>query len=177
MKTMHWFLAGLILIGSTNAAFAQDAAPEVSPSDRIVRSFADCTAIAAADARLQCFDKAAASLSTALANQEVRIVDRSDVRKTQRSLFGFALPSLRLFGGGDREEGFTEIRTTVASAHAVANNRAEIRLADESGAVWQTTDPVNFPPRPGAEIRIRKGAMGNYFIAVDGRTYRGTRLR
>ena len=109
--------------------------------------------------------------------------DRGSIRrtkKTRRSLFGLALPSIRLFGAGNddaEEQAFTEITSTVASAGAVANNRVEIRLADDADAVWRTTDPMNFPPRAGAAIRIRKGTMGTYFITVEGRTYRGARLR
>ena len=32
--------------------------------------------------------------------------------------------------------------------------------------MWQTTDPLLFPPRAGTKVRIRKGALGNYFIAI-----------
>jgi hypothetical protein len=110
----------------------------------------------------------------------VQIIDRADVRKARRSLFGFTLPRINLFGSGEGEPGveaFTEITTTVQSARPVANGRVEIRLADGNDAVWQTTEPMNFPPKAGAKIRIRKGALGNYFIAVDGRSYRGMRVR
>lgn len=175
---MAVIVAGAALIAGTQAA-AQDA------SDRVLRSFADCRAVADPGQRLACFDRAAAALASAVEKKDVRIVDRADVRKARRSLFGFALPNIDLFGGGKDDEAqakdedaFTEINTTVASASATgANGRVQIRLADDSGAVWQTTDPMNWPPKPGAKIRIRKGALGNYFIAVEGRSYRGQRVR
>jgi hypothetical protein len=178
MNATQRVFAGLLVIGAAGGASAQDPAQE-STADRVVRSFAGCRTIAAPDLRLSCFDKATAALEASIKAKDVRIVDRADVRKTRRSLFGLALPTIRLFGGGedDTEEAFTEIKSTVASARAVANNRVEIRLAEEGSAVWQTTDPMNFPPKSGAAIRIRKGTMGNYFIAVEGRTYRGMRLR
>jgi hypothetical protein len=174
MKAVWWVCAGSLLLGAADDASAQDSA-----ADRVVRSFADCRAIPPPEKRLQCFEKATAALEASIKTRDVRILDRSDVRKTRRSLFGLTLPPIRLFGGGDdtEEEAFTEIKSTVASTRAVANNRVEIRLADEDGATWQTTDPMNFPPRPGAAIRIRKGTMGNYFITVEGRTYRGARVR
>ena len=160
---------------------AAQASAQTGSSERVLRSFTDCRAIAAADARLACFDKAAASLEAAVRAKDVTIVDRQDLRKARRSLFGFTLPKIDLFGGKgrseDKSDDFTEINTSVASARPVANGRVEIRLADESEAVWQTTDPMNFPPRAGAKIRIRAGAMGNYFLFVDGRSYRGMRLR
>ena len=174
MKAACWVFAGLLLVGAPSDALAQDLA-----ADRVVRSFAECKAIPPPEKRLQCFEKAATALEASIKARDVRILDRSDIRKTRRSLFGLTLPPIRLFGAGDEaeEEVFTEIKSTVASTRAVANNRVEIRLADEDGATWQTTDPMNFPPRPGAAIRIRKGTMGNYFITVEGRTYRGARVR
>ncbi len=156
---------------------------QTGSSERVLRSFTDCRAIAAPDARLACFDKAAGALEAAVKAKDVTIVDRQDVRKARRSLFGFTLPKIDLFGGSgptrpdEKEDAFTELNTTVASARPAANGRVEIRLADESNAVWQTTDPMNFPPKPGDKIRIRQGTLGNYFLAVGGRSYRGMRLR
>ena len=167
--------AGAMMIaGSANAA-----EPDVA-GQRVLQSFAQCRALTDAEQRLACFDKAAAALEQAVKAKDVRIVDRTDVRKARRSLFGFTLPRIDLFGEPDadeQKEDFAEINTTVAAVKSLANNRVEIRLGDESGPVWVTTDPMPFPPKPGAKIRIRKGVMGNYFLNVDGKTYRGMRVR
>jgi len=176
MRATCWGAAGTLWLAT--AAMAAD--EPSSGADRVLRGFEACRRIAQPDARLDCFDKTAAALAQAVASKEVRIVDRADVRKARRSLFGFTLPNIDLFGGGrDKrdEDEFVEINSTVQSAREVANGRVEIRLADDSGAVWQTTDPMNFPPRPGAKIRIRKGALGNYFLNVGGASYRGMRVR
>lgn len=161
--------------------YAAPAIAQTGSSDRVLRSFQACRAIAEPTPRLACFEKATTDLETAVKTKEVTLVDRQDIRKAKRSLFGFTLPKIDLFGGNDRDEGeatsFTEINSTVASARSVANGRAEIRLADDNGAVWQTTDPMPFPPKAGAKIRIRQGSLGNYFLAVEGRSYRGMRLR
>ena len=161
------------------AAAAQQ--PSTSGAQRVLDGFAACRAIAASDARLACFDKASAALEQAVKAKDVRIVDRSDVQKARRSLFGLTLPGIGVLGGDDADEGereaFTEINTTVRSARAGPNGRAEIALADEGSPVWQTTDALNFPPRAGAKVRIRKGAMGGFFLNVDGRSYRAIRLR
>lgn len=156
------------------------AAQLVTTADRLLRTFDECRAISAPAAQLACFDRATAALSAAVKAKDVQIIDRADVRKARRSLFGFTLPRINLFGSGESERGdeeFAEIVTTVQSARAVANGRVEIRLADGNDALWQTTEPMNFPPKAGAKIRIRKGALGNYFLAVDGRSYRGMRIR
>jgi hypothetical protein len=154
------------------------------PGERVLQGLRDCKAIAGSEARLACFDKATAALEAAVDAKDVRIVDRQEIRKARRSLFGFTIPKVALFGGGDGDEqdakddedAFTEINTTVASARSVDNGRAEIRLVGED-AVWRTTDPLAWPPKAGAKIRIRKGTLGNYFIAVDGRSVRGMRVR
>ncbi len=159
------------------------AGAETGSSERVLRSLTACRALTAADAKLACFEQATATLEASVRSKEVTIVDRQDIRKAKRSLFGFTLPKIDLFGGtgkerdDDKADAFTELNTTVASARPVANGRVEIHLADESAAVWQTTEPMNFPPRAGDKIRIRQGTLGNYFLFVGGRSYRGTRLR
>jgi len=150
----------------------------------MLQSLSRCRAVAAADARLDCFDKATAALESAVQSKSVTILDQKDIRDARRSLFGFTLPRLGLFGAGQdrgsdeaKREDFDELNTTIASIRPIANGRIELRLADQD-AVWVTTDPMPFPPRAGAKIRIRKGAVGNYFLAIAGqRSVRGVRLR
>lgn len=160
---------------------APQAQAATDSSERVLRSLTQCRAIGDTAAKLACFEKATATLEASVKARDVTIVDRQDIRKAKRSLFGFTLPKIDLFGGTERDtdktDEFIEINTTVASARTSANGRAEIRLADEGDAVWQTTDPIAFLPRAGAKIRIRQGTLGNYFLFVDGRSYRGTRLR
>ena len=175
MTVFSAFVAAALAAGAASAA-------EPRSSDRVLRDFDNCRAISDAPARLACFEKTFDAFETAVKSKEVTIVDKADVRQAKRSLFGFTLPHIDMFAGGresdaDRADDFTEINTTVASARAAERGRVEIRLADESGAVWQTTDPMNFPPKPGDKIRIRQGALGNYFLFMGGRSYRGMRLR
>ncbi|HVF95071.1 MAG TPA: hypothetical protein VM900_12225 [Sphingomonas sp.] len=172
-------LAGAVtLLSLTSGAAAQGSA-----GAGVVSALTACRAIAAPDARLACFDAAAARVAAAIESKEVTVVDRQDVQKARRSLFGFSLPRIPLFGLGGRdadrgeEKEFSELNTTIASARQIANGRVELRLTDED-AVWQTTDPLLFPPRAGTKMRIRKGALGNYFLAIQGeRSVRGMRVR
>ena len=170
----------LSLLAGSGAAHAQTAA-----SSRVFEPFARCRAIASAQARADCFDAAARELEGAVKSKDITIVDRQEVRAARRSLFGFTLPRIGLFDGGDhnddgrmpaREE-IKEIETTISSATVAANGRVEFRVAD-GNAMWTTTDPMAFPPKPGDKVRIRRGTLGNYFIAVAGqRSVRGMRLR
>jgi hypothetical protein len=163
---------------------ASHASAETTASSRVLDSFARCRTIAAAQQRADCFDAAARDLENSVKTRNVTIVDREEVRTARRSLFGFTLPRIGLFDGADRDEKsagapdeIKEIESTIASARSTANGRVELRLTD-SEAVWSTTDPMPFPPKPGTKVRIRRGALGNYFIAVSGqRSVRGMRLR
>lgn len=170
-------LAAIAMICCSSEGLAQEMS-----SGGVMASLAHCRTIQADSARLACFDAAAIAIDSAVKAKDVTIVDRQDIRKARRSLFGFSVPHIPLFGGGDRDGGpktddFTELNTTIVSARPMDNGRLELRLA-ESDAVWMTTDPVPFPPKAGAKVRIRQGAMGNYFIAISGqRSVRGIRVR
>lgn len=170
-------LAAIAMICCSSEGFAQEMS-----SGGVMASLGHCRTIQADPARLACFDAAAIAIDSAVKAKDVTIVDRQDIRKARRSLFGFSVPHIPLFGGGDRDGGpktddFTELNTTIVSARPMDNGRLELRLA-ESDAVWMTTDPVPFPPKAGAKVRIRQGAMGNYFIAISGqRSVRGIRVR
>lgn len=174
-------LASIALLCCSCEGWAQGTAKEMS-SGGVIQSLARCRAIPAPDARLACFDAAATAIDAAVKAKDVTIVDRQDIRKARKSLFGFSVPHIPLFGGGDRDDGpktdeFSELNTTIASVRAMDNGRVELRLA-EGEAVWMTTDPMPFPPKAGAKVRIRQGAMGNYFIAISGeRSVRGVRVR
>lgn len=150
-------------------------------SGNVVDGLTRCRAIAADDQRLRCFDEAAAALEAAVKAKEIRVVDRQDIRKARRSLFGFALPRIPLLGGDDEDEAtqreFQELNTTLASVRRLPSERMELRLAADDG-IWATTDPMPFPPKPGRKVRIRKGSLGNYFINIEGeRSVRGIRVR
>lgn len=172
-------------IAITAALFAWSGATAAQPAagQDVLSSLSRCRALAAPDARLDCFEKATAALENAVRAKDVTILNRQDIRNARRSLFGFTIPRLPLFGGGDRDESsakqpaFDELNTTITSVRPAANGRIELRLA-EGDAVWMTTDPMPFPPKAGDRIRLRRGAIGNYFLAIDGqRSVRGVRVR
>lgn len=175
---MRRFALALALLGAIGPAAAQK--PDDAPG-RVLGGLRACKGLADAE-RLACYDRAAAALDQAVETKEVTLLDKQEVRRTRRGLFGFTLPRIGLFSGDgdDPKEAaeFSEITTTVASARLVENSRVEFRLADESGAVWRTTDPLSFPPKAGASVRIRKGTLGNYFIRFNNeRGVRGMRVR
>ncbi|WP_375428091.1 hypothetical protein [uncultured Sphingomonas sp.] len=132
-----------------------------------MRTLARCRLITEPTARLACFDAAAAQLQDAVSTGQVTMLDREGVRQTKRSLFGFTLPRVGLFGRSDGEPEFTEIDTTIARVLPLGFGKYELMLKD--GARWQTTDALASPPRSGSAVRIRKATLGSYFINVNGR--------
>ena len=138
------------------------AAPEVA-------AISACRAVADAAARLACFDQAVGALDTALANQQLTVLTRNDVRQTKRSLFGFSIPKLPFFGGkDDGEPDIKQVTAKVAGLRSLGYGKWQVRLED--GAVWQTIEPFasDYEPRSGSNVTIKQGMLGNYFLAFSG---------
>lgn len=158
----------LVLIGAALAALLATGALAADPAptpvvDEVVR----CRAETDDARRLACYDKAAGALAKATSEGSIAVVSREDARKTRRALFGFAVPKLPFFSG-DRSAADTpdEIETTVKSARM--GRDGNISMVMEDGAVWRTTEPPRKLPKPGAKAKIKKAALGSFFIIVDG---------
>jgi hypothetical protein len=158
-------LAGLSLL-LASPALANDGEAE-SKRAAPVQNVYDCRAIVDAAQRLACFDRTVAALADAETKREVTFADKDMVKKTRRGLFGFSLPRIGLFGGGDDEE-IKEIEAVVKSASADRSGR--YRIVMEDGAVWQQIDTTRLPrePKPGQKVKIRVASMGSYFANVEG---------
>ncbi len=103
----------------------------------MLRAVAACRALPEAEARLACFDRAAAALEQAVASGEVAVVDREQQRKVRRQAFGLNLPeprpvrSRRAQGGdraADRHPGLRQFR---AGRAAAVRDHGQRRLAHE----------------------------------------------
>lgn len=160
------------LLGSAFAsasAAGQDSKAAADPFDPLRA----CRAIAADVERLACFDRVSAVLVAAADEGDLSVVNREEVRKTRRTLFGFALPDLGIFGGGDKAREKDEadevevLTTTVASARTTS---AGIEITTAEGAVWLIPNPPRrlMTPRPGQPVELRKGTLTSYFIRING---------
>ena len=95
-------------------------------------------------------------------------MDRQQVRRAKRSLFGLALPDLGVFGGNDSLDGDrTQLETTIKSARQNADGKWTFELAE--GGRWIQLDSRRFivDPKAGHPIRIRQAAMGSYLANVN----------
>lgn len=150
-----------------SAAAAQTPAPGAStPVARVM----ECRRLPDPEARLRCYDGTVDSLSKALSGGSLVVVDREDIRRTRRSLFGFTLPRLPFFKGDNSQDDTPdEIIATIASVRALPNDMWAIVL--DSGAVWQTVQEGGnqSSPKAGQKIKIKSGALGSYRVSVAGR--------
>jgi hypothetical protein len=170
MRRLATVLAVATLAGLCHEATFAQAPPRQATGSDLVNAVSACRAIGDATQRLACYDEAATRLTQAVGRNDVVVLDREDIRQTRRSLFGFHLPRLPFLGGGAREVAETpdEITATVSAASNIGYDKYRIRLED--GAVWQTTEASAYirPPHAGSIVVIRRGAMGNYFMRIDG---------
>lgn len=165
----------LVLLSFTGAGLAQD---KRVPTNTLMDAVVRCKTELGDEARLRCYDAAVAALAEATASGSIVVVDKEDVRKTRRSLFGFALPKLPFFGSDDSgDDQPDEIEAKIKSVRGLGYGKWLIEL--DTGAKWQTTEtsgPTR-DPKPGQAIKIKKGAMGGYFLTVEGgRGVRGMRV-
>lgn len=150
--------AFLSLTGHAAAAQPQPASPPA-----VFNDLTACREVRDDSARLACFDRAVAALQRAQAAREVVVVDREEVQRTRRSLFGLAIPEVGRLFGESREEA---IEGLVTSARTDQLGRTTFQL--DTGAVWVQTEGrrLRRPPAPGVRVRIRRGALGGFLANV-----------
>lgn len=176
--------AKLAVLGAA-AAFATCAtAADRKPSEsEYLQALRSCQPLADAAARLACYDAAVGRVVAASEEGEVSFVDREDVERTRRRLFGFSLPDIGIFGGGsddgDEDEELDMLESTITSARRTSDD-AWIFTIEEGDAVWQIR---NAPMRlgrlkPGDKVVFKKAALSSYFIRVNDQIgVKGVRVR
>jgi hypothetical protein len=161
---------GILVFAGAVLAFA-DTASAAKTNDRpeLFRKLIDCRAISDSAQRLACYDTQVGALDVAEKKRDLVVVDRAQMRETRKSLFGFALPNFGIFGGkADKEiqaEDVSEIDATLASARAIAGGNWSMVLANGAGT-WETMNPLDFPPKSGDKVHIKKGLMAGYLGSI-----------
>ncbi len=170
--------AGLVVL--VIAAMTAGAAGAAKPSDKkraaVLQAIVDCRPMTDTTARLACYDAAAAKLDEAEAAGQVVVVDKERAREVRKDIFGLQLPSLDIFnrGGGGKllsaAEDVDRLTETIRKASQQADGKWVFEL--QNGAVWRQIDnsEVLPDPRPGLRVEIRKGAIGSFFMKVEGKS-------
>jgi hypothetical protein len=164
MYRLAW-IAALSVALTTSAGAQAPATPTQRPA--LLKSLTDCRSVSDSAVRLACFDAAAAAIDTAERAKDLVVVDREQLRKTRRTLFGLTLPNLSVFGDdSSTEPGVERIETTIARLSQTGFGKWIFVLPD--GATWEQIDSRELPidPKVGNSIKIRKAAMGSYLANV-----------
>ena len=175
MNKLLPFGAIVALTAIAGPAVAKDP-PKQSP---LVGALQACQAIADPTGRLACYDKEAAALLAATTRGDVSVVDRSEVRRARKSLFGFAMPKIPFFSGDDSADAVSEtLESTVKSASGIGYGKFRVVIA-EGNAVWETTESYGTmrDPRVGDKIVIKRGPLGSYLLRIgSNRGVKGRRV-
>jgi hypothetical protein len=161
-------VARLIVLVTAFGACSVAAQPN-PPAPDYMGELKACRAIADDRERLACYDAKIGTIVAATEAGDVRIVDREDVRRTKRQLFGFSVPNVGILAGDeddvDNDKSFS---TTIASASALPNDGWRFTTAE--GAVWEIKSPLRrlAPIKPGDTVEFKKAALGSYFIRIAG---------
>lgn len=128
---------------------------------------AACRAVADDAARLACFDKTAAALTSAVGQDDVYVVDKAEIASSRRKLFGLTLPSFSLFDHGKEATEITQIDSVVQSARQDGEGNWTVALQD--GSVWRQTDRVVFgrSPRVGMPVVVKRSGLGGYTMQIQ----------
>lgn len=161
--------AAAALLAGTAAAGAQGR--EAQARSQTLTRVVDCGKIGGDAERLACFDREVAALDAAEARKDLVVVDREQLRKTRRTLFGLTLPNLSVFGDdNDDQEGLERIDTSIRNVSQTPYGKWIFTLQD--GAIWEQIDSrkLVIEPRVGNNIKIRRAAMGSYLANVRDQT-------
>jgi len=162
IKLTYAIMLAAICAPSAFAAEKEDVRPKVYTDIVACRSVDD------AAARLQCFDTATKALETA--------TDQGDVRKTKKSLFGFALPNIPFFGESAKDQAneFKEIEGELANVQALPYGMYQFTIED--AGTWQTMDGTSAFLKNGKKFKIKRAALSSYLLVVDNKGIRVKRV-
>ncbi|GFM29935.1 hypothetical protein [Novosphingobium sp. PY1] len=166
-KTFLITLTAVLTI-SQSATAKDDEAP--APPE-VYQQLMGCRSIAEATDRLACYDRQTEVLDTATRSKEVVIADKKALKEARRGLFGFTAPIGRLMGfGGNEDDDAEAVKEIETSVSDVRHSRAGWRLDLADGSTWEQNDTRDFvlSPKVGNPVRIGRGALGTYFVSVNG---------
>ncbi|MFM7403232.1 MAG: hypothetical protein ACKO1N_03870 [Erythrobacter sp.] len=162
----------MVLTLAVTGGLAAMAQPAPKPSADLVDELEACRALPSESERLACYDAKVGALLGAVEAGDVRLVDREQVRKTRRQLFGLTVPEIDILKDDEKDKAAEEdsanrFETTIASGRQVGP--ATWRFTTVEGAVWEINSPRRTlaPINPGDTVVFKKASLGAYFIRIN----------
>lgn len=151
------------------SSFVPQAGYATVDRNKPLQNLRKCQGVSAPEKRLECYDAELRTLEAAIAARAIVVVEREEIARTRRSLFGLTLPRLGLFGGDDKDsdpiDDLQVIETTIVEVRESSVGRWRLTLAE--GGTWETTDASrNVFPRKGRPITVKKGGVGGYRAVI-----------
>jgi hypothetical protein len=159
--------AVLAALAASPALAAGKPKPPEAVRAKALDDLARCRTIAEDQARLACFDKAAATFDEQEQAGDLVVVDKSQAREVKRQAFGLNLNgALGIFDRGIHAEKVDSVTLTVAQAKQNPEGRWVITFTE--GQIWRQidTDPLDRDPRPGDTAVVSQGTLGSFFVRV-----------
>lgn len=151
---------GLVLMTAAGGAIA--ASPKTAA---VLQAVIDCHGVPDNTQRLSCYDDAVGKFIDAKTKGDVVVMDREQVSKARRSVFGLDLPDLSFDRGALNEP--DSLTSTVTEVKKVGGNMWLMTI--EGGAKWvQVSGRFQTPPHVGSKVVIRRMGVGSYMMSVDG---------
>ena len=168
-RTSRTVRVGRVVSMTLLAAAACAPAMAQAPTERDrLAGLRACADIADPARRLTCFDQQTAQVLAAVDTGELRLVERKEIERTRRSLFGFTVPKLGVLGGPD--EASDTLETVITSARSAGQDAWIIEIAE--GSQWQITNAPSRlrAPKAGDKVVIKRASLGSFFIRIAGQT-------
>ena len=164
-RSKLWRL-GLVLVFSTGAAEAEEVQTPLPASHSW--TLLNCRQIADPPPRVTCYHSQAALLAEASDRRDIIVTDNGEIRKTRRKLFGFAMPCSTLLGDDADSEKVDRLESSVSSARRNRNGGWIVQITE--GGTWEQIDSKSLAlsPKPGQKVVATKGALGSFFMRIDG---------
>jgi hypothetical protein len=153
-----------ILVLAVALPLTAAAAPKATSP--LVADVIACRAVAAAEARLGCFEAAAERLDAASRGGGIVVIDQAAAEAARRDTFGLGLPRLAFLDGATEGKPLETLEGVLKSARVLPGEGFG-RFELEDGSVWRQISGVSQPgAKPGARVRITRGAVGSYWLKI-----------
>lgn len=162
-------LCAAICVGLASGSPARAQGPAAPPPADYIEALKACRAVTDEDQRLVCYDAKVGAMVAASEAGEVRVVDREDLVRTRRQLFGFTIPKLDILEGEEQDKEASELlATSISGARQLSSKTWRFTTAE--GAAWEISNPPRRldPIKAGDKVEFKKAALGTFFIRING---------